>query len=111
MLTARDLAQFGYEHPMGPDWRGIMDIDPVKLSREKIIKFCDEIDTQAIRDIFPVGTPKEVAQSFKGFVDAGLRVPKIMDYGGMAGRSSPRARPQKVREAEDELLRLCGDAA
>ena len=70
---------------MGPDWRGIHDFDPVRLSRERIIQFCNDLDTQAIRDIFPVGSVRHVAAKFKGFIDAGMRVFKVMDYGGMAG--------------------------
>lgn len=111
MQTSKDLEQFGYQHPMGDNWRGIMDFDPVKLSREKIIEFCEALDTQAIRDIFPVGTAKQVAAKFKGFADAGMRVFKVMDYGGMAGAKFAAKSAQKVREVEDEVLRLCGDVA
>lgn len=111
MLTAQDLAKFGYQHPMGPEWRGIQDFDPVKLSREAIIRFCEEVDTQAIRDIFPVGTPQEVARKFKGLADAGMRVFKVLDYGGMAGAKFAATSAAKVRETEDEVLRLCGDLA
>ncbi len=106
MLTAHDLQQFGYEHPMGPKWRGIQDFDPGVLTRERIIEFCDAIDTQAIRDIFPCGTPKQVAQKIKAFCDAGLRVYKIMGYGGMAGLKFGATSEQRVRETEDELERL-----
>lgn len=111
MLTSKDLEQFGYKHPMGSDWRGIMDFNPVKLSREKIIKFCEELDTQAIRDIFPVGTPAQVARKLKGMVDAGMRIFKILDYGAMAGAKFAAKSAEKVRQAEDELLRLCGEIA
>ena len=111
MQTAGDLRQFGYEHPMGPEWRGIQDFDPVRLSRERIIQFCDALDTQAIRDIFPVGTPKQVAAKFKGFADAGMRVFKVMDYGGMAGARFAAKSGAKVLEVEDEVVRLCGDIA
>ena len=106
MLTAADLRQFGYEHPMGPDWRGILDLDPVRLSRERIIQFCNDLDTQAIRDIFPVGSPKQVAAHFKGMADAGMRVFKVMDYGGMAGAKYAAKSAHKVIEVEDEVLRL-----
>ena len=33
-------------------------------------------------------------------------MPKILDYGGMAGLKFAARSPQKVREAEDELMRL-----
>ncbi len=107
MLTAEDLRKFGHDHPMGPDWRGIMDFDPVKLSREKMLKFCAEMNPQAILDIFPCGTPKQVAAKMKGFCDAGLRVFKLMEYGSMGGLKFSANSAAKVREAEDELLRLC----
>ena len=106
MLTANDLKQFGYRHPMGPDWRGVMDFDPVKLSRAKIIEFCNDVDTQAIRDIFPCGTPKRVAEKMKGYCDAGMRVFKLMEYGAMGGLQFGASSAAKVREAEDELLAL-----
>jgi phthiodiolone/phenolphthiodiolone dimycocerosates ketoreductase len=106
MITAQDLAPFGYEHPMGPDWRGIQDFDPFKLSREKMLRFCDDMDPQSIRDVLPVGTPKQVAQKLKGYCDAGMRVFKLFDYGSMAGLKFGAASAQKVRDAEDELLRM-----
>ena len=94
MLTAEDLAQVRLPAPDGAglarrSWTSI----PVKLSREKIIEFCDEVDTQAIRDIFPCGTPQQVARKVKGFCDAGMRVFKLMDYGGMGGLEVRRRAP------------------
>ena len=107
MQTAQDLAEFGYKHPMGDSWRGIHDFDPVRLSREEIIRFCDALDVQAIRDIFPVGDVASVAKKFKGFVDAGMRVFKVMDYGGMAGAKFAAKSAAKARAVEDEVMRLC----
>jgi phthiodiolone/phenolphthiodiolone dimycocerosates ketoreductase len=106
MLTAEELRSFGHEHPMGPTWRGYQDINPGILTRERIIQFCNEVDTRAITDLLPVGTPQQVARKFKGFCDAGMRVFKVMDYGGMAGLKFAGASAAKVRETEDEVLRL-----
>jgi phthiodiolone/phenolphthiodiolone dimycocerosates ketoreductase len=105
-LPAAIMRQFGYEHPLGADWRGYHDIDPRVLTREKILAMLEKVDVQSILDIVPHGTPKQVARIVKGFCDAGLRVPKILDYGGMAGLEYAARSPQKVREAEDELMRL-----
>ncbi|MDG2004240.1 MAG: LLM class flavin-dependent oxidoreductase [Novosphingobium sp.] len=107
MQTAKDLKQFGYEHPMGPTWRGIHDLDPAVLTRDRIIQFCDELDTNAIRDIFPVGTPKEVAVQIKGFIDAGAKTFKLMEYGAMGGAKFGAPSAAKVRECEDEIAKLC----
>jgi phthiodiolone/phenolphthiodiolone dimycocerosates ketoreductase len=57
----------------------------------------------------PHGTPKEVAKIIKTFVDAGLRVPKILDYGAMAGLKYAASSAANVRAAEDELIQLCDD--
>ena len=44
-------------------------------------------------------------------VDAGLRVPKILDYGAMAGLDYAATSAENVRAAEDELIALCGGVA
>lgn len=109
-VSAETLQGFGYEHPMGQDWRGFHDIDPASLTRERIIDFLDRVDPEAILAVLPHGTPKQVAQTIKTYVDAGLRVPKILDYSALAGLRYSAASAANVRETEDELMRLCGDA-
>jgi len=106
MITADDLRRFGHEHPMGRSWRGYQDIDPGALTRERIVDFCRDVDTQALLDLIPCGTPKQVAQKLAGFCEAGMRVFKILDYGAMAGLEFGAASAPRVREAEDELLAL-----
>ena len=106
--SAEALRQFGFEHPLGDKWRGYQDINPEVLPRERILDMLKKTNVEAIRKIIPCGTPKEVAHRVKGFVDAGMRVVKIMDYGGVAGLKFAARSAQKVREAEDELMRLVG---
>jgi phthiodiolone/phenolphthiodiolone dimycocerosates ketoreductase len=108
-VSADMLRTFGFEHPMGENWRGYQDIDPATLTRERIVDFLDRVDPESILAVVPHGTPKQVASVISEYVDAGLRVPKIMDYGGMAGLAYAAASADNVREAEDELIRLCGD--
>jgi phthiodiolone/phenolphthiodiolone dimycocerosates ketoreductase len=107
-IPANVMAKHGFKHPMGDDWRGIHDIDPGKLPREKIVWLLKETNVDALRKIFPCGTPKEIARIYKGYADAGMRVPKMIDYGGMAGTKFAVRSAKNVREAEDELLRLVG---
>jgi phthiodiolone/phenolphthiodiolone dimycocerosates ketoreductase len=106
MLTADEMRRFGYDHPMGPTWRGYQDINPGILTRERVARFVDDVDTQALRDILPCGTPHQVAAKLKGFCDAGMRVFKVLDYGTMAGLRFGPGSAAKVRETEDEVLRL-----
>ena len=81
------------------------------MTRERIIAMLDKIDPEAILAVTPHGSPKRIAQIVKGYVEAGLCVPKILDYSGMAGLAYAPRSAQKVREAEDELMRLLGSGA
>ena len=108
-ISAELLRSLGFEHPMGEHWRGYQDIDPATLTRERVVEFLDRVEPESILAVVPHGTPKQVAQEVKNYVDAGLRVPKILDYGGMAGLSYSAASAENVRDVEDELMRLCGD--
>lgn len=107
-LPADFLRANGFEHPMGPDWHGIHDLDPGKVTRDVIIDLIKKVDGKMLSAVVPHGSPKKIAQFYKGYVDAGMRVPKIMDYGSMAGAKFAANSGKKVREAEDEFLRLVG---
>ncbi|KUI01728.1 LLM class flavin-dependent oxidoreductase [Mycobacterium sp. IS-3022] len=108
-VSAGVLRKAGFEHPMGEDWRGYQDIDPAVLTRERIVDFLERVQPEMILAMVPHGTPKQLARVIKEYVDAGLRVPKIMDYGAMAGLRYTAQSAQNVREVEDELMHLCGD--
>jgi phthiodiolone/phenolphthiodiolone dimycocerosates ketoreductase len=105
-IPAEVMRKHGFGHPLGDGWRGYQDVDPAKLPRDRILDMLKKVDVDAIRAIVPNGTPQKVARTLQGFVEAGLRVPKILDYGGMAGLAYAARSAQKVREAEDELMRL-----
>ena len=107
-IPAQIMRQYGFEHPLGDGWRGYQDINPEVLPRERILAMLEKVNVEAILAVVPHGTPQQVARTLKGFVEAGLRVPKILDYSGMAGLKFAARSAQNVREAEDELLRLVG---
>ncbi len=92
-----------------PDWRGFQDIDPAVLTRDRIVEFLAKVRPEMMLAVVPHGTPKEVAAIIKTFVDAGLRVPKILDYSAMAGLGHAASSAANVLAAEDALLALCGD--
>ena len=94
---------------MGQDWGGFHDIDPGALTRDRLVEFLGRVEPEMILAMVPHGTPKDVAHRVKEFVDAGLRVPKILDYGAMAGLEFAAQSARNVREAEDELMQLCGE--
>jgi phthiodiolone/phenolphthiodiolone dimycocerosates ketoreductase len=102
------MRRHGYAHPLGDQWRGIHDINPGVLTRERIVALLEKVDPRSILAVLPHGGPKRIAEIVKGYLDAGVRVPKILDYGGMAGLKFAARSARKVREAEDELIRLAG---
>jgi len=73
----------------------------------RIVDFLDRVEPEAILAVVPHGTPQQVARIIKSYVEAGLRVPKILDYGAMAGLEFSAASAANVRRTEDELLTLC----
>jgi phthiodiolone/phenolphthiodiolone dimycocerosates ketoreductase len=100
------IRKFGYTHPFGDDWQGIHELDPRKMTREIIVDFLSKVDARMVLDVIPNGTPKQMAQRMKAYVDAGARIPNFLDYGAMAGAQYAARSPAKVRAAEDELMRL-----
>jgi phthiodiolone/phenolphthiodiolone dimycocerosates ketoreductase len=102
------MRERGFAHPMGDDWKGIHDINPATLTRDRIIDFLGKVDPKAVLAVVPHGSPRRVAEVIKHYVDAGLRVPRVLDYSGMAGLAFGARSAAKVRETEDELLRLTG---
>ncbi|TAL04279.1 MAG: LLM class flavin-dependent oxidoreductase [Rhodospirillaceae bacterium] len=108
-IPAALMRQHGFAHPMGENWRGIHDINPGLLTRDIIVDLLKRVNVDAIRAIVPNGSPQKIARYYKTFVDAGARVPKILDYGGQAGSKFRAVSGRKVREAEDELMRLVGE--
>ncbi|WP_425004342.1 LLM class flavin-dependent oxidoreductase [Mycolicibacterium sp. S3B2] len=109
-LTADALRAAGYDHPMGQRWRGIQDIDPRALTRDRLLRLVDEVDPAAILSVVPHGTPKQIAEQIAAFGQAGARVVSVLDYSAMAGQDYAAVSPKKVREVEDVLLRLAGSA-
>lgn len=107
-VPAHVLRRFGFDHPMGADWGGFHELNPATLTRERIVEFLAKVDPEAILAVVPHGTPNQVARTIKSYVDAGLRVPKILDYATMAGLDFSAASAANVRRTEDELLTLCG---
>jgi phthiodiolone/phenolphthiodiolone dimycocerosates ketoreductase len=107
-LTADALRSTGHLHPMGEHWRGIQDIDPRVLTRDRLLRLFDEVEPAAILSVVPHGTPKQVAEQIAAFGEAGARVVSVLDYSGMAGQAYAAESARKVREVEDALLQLTG---
>ena len=107
-LTADALAEAGHRHPMGERWRGIQDIDPRVLTRDRLLALFEQVDPAAILSVVPHGTPQQVAEQIAEFGEAGARVVSVLDYSGMAGRAFAAESARKVRAVEDLLLARTG---
>jgi len=105
-IPAYVLRERGFEHPLGEAWRGIQDLDPGVLTRDRILAMLKKFQPEALRSVVPTGSPKQIARMLKAYIDAGLRIPKVLDYGSMAGLKFAARSAEKVREVEDELIRL-----
>lgn len=105
-VDAETMRQHGWKHPLGEDWRSFQDINPAVLPRERVVKLIKETNPEWILKLRNCGTPKEVARKLMGYVDAGLRVPKILNYAGVAGLKYGARAAQRVVETENELLKL-----
>lgn len=110
-IPAEVLRERGHQHPLGEDWRGMQDIDPAKFPRERILDMLARTRPEHILSVVEHGSPQQIAAKYKGYVDAGMRVAKLLDYSGMAGLKFAASSAEKVRQAEDELMRLVGGAA
>ncbi|MBV9869867.1 MAG: LLM class flavin-dependent oxidoreductase [Frankiaceae bacterium] len=109
-LTAESFRVRGYMHPMGEQWRGIQDIEPGKLSRERLMELFDDVDPAAILSVVPHGTPEQVAGHLADLHEAGMQVAAVLDYGGMAGQDFASRSAAKVQAVETAAMRLVGAA-
>jgi phthiodiolone/phenolphthiodiolone dimycocerosates ketoreductase len=98
----------GFDHPLGEGWKGIHDIDPGALTRERVLEFLGQVKPEMVRAALPTGTSAEVARQIAAYVQAGARVCKVLDYSTMAGTKFGAASAGKLRAVEEELLRICG---
>jgi phthiodiolone/phenolphthiodiolone dimycocerosates ketoreductase len=106
-IDAADLRSVGFEHPMGPGWRGIHDLDPAKLTRDVVLDLLTRTTPEMLKAWVPHGPPHKIAAHYKQYADAGAQVIKMLDYGSMAGIRFAAASARRSREAEDALLRIC----
>ncbi len=83
-------------------------MNPGAFTREDIIGVLKKVNVDAILAVIPHGTPQKVARTLKGYVDAGMEVCKILEYSTMAGLKFAAKSAKKIRDTEDELMRLAG---
>ena len=56
------MEQFGFEHPMGEEWRGFQDINPGALTRERILAMLAKVDTERSSPSCPTARHSKIAR-------------------------------------------------
>ncbi|VVJ20718.1 Uncharacterised protein [Amycolatopsis camponoti] len=69
---------FGAEHPLGPDFRGAMDLLPHRYGRAQVEAAIRAAPDELVASRVVAGTPKQVRDRIGGLVDAGLRHPVLV---------------------------------
>lgn len=73
LAPAYTWSEAGAEHPMGPEFRGLIDFIPQRYSRKEIDAAIDAVPVDLLADQMLWGTPKAVRGRLEDFVEAGLR--------------------------------------
>lgn len=61
------------EHPLGPDFRGIVDFIPSEHSSDEIVAAMAKVPTDIVAENVLWGTPERIRHSLETQIDAGLR--------------------------------------
>ncbi len=62
----------GYEHPLGKKFYGLTDFVPSRLTKEEVLDAIEKVPLEVVQESYIFGTPEEVTDQLKGFIDAGL---------------------------------------
>jgi phthiodiolone/phenolphthiodiolone dimycocerosates ketoreductase len=71
-LDAKRFAKAGYEHPLGPDFYGLVDFKPAGLPREIAIDLVNRIPFEVVHEFIWHGTAAEIYRHATEFAAAGL---------------------------------------
>ncbi len=71
--SAKQWAEFGSDHPLGPDFGGYGQLIPETLDRGEIDAAIARVPPELVRARLMSGTPRQVEATIRDFADAGLR--------------------------------------
>lgn len=63
----------GGTHPLGDEFRGIIDFVPTRFSREEIKAAMDKVPWDVMHALYPHGTPEEMAERVGAYRNAGCK--------------------------------------
>jgi phthiodiolone/phenolphthiodiolone dimycocerosates ketoreductase len=62
----------GATHPLGADFAGVSELDPVELQSERLAAHGKAITAELIRKLFLFGTAEDVVSALRPYVDHGV---------------------------------------
>jgi alkanesulfonate monooxygenase SsuD/methylene tetrahydromethanopterin reductase-like flavin-dependent oxidoreductase (luciferase family) len=84
-------------HPMGDDWAYAAKMDRhFAMTKEEVLDICDRTPREAADRVFFTGSPEEVAEKIKPYIDLGATELLIMNVAPIAGEEDFRS---QTREA------------
>ncbi|MGA9596243.1 MAG: LLM class flavin-dependent oxidoreductase [Acidimicrobiia bacterium] len=66
-------AEHGFEHPLGADFRGLVDFIPAEHPVDRLEEALSRVPVAAVAETVMWGTPHRVLDRLESYVDAGLR--------------------------------------
>jgi phthiodiolone/phenolphthiodiolone dimycocerosates ketoreductase len=93
----------GAEHPLGDGFHGLTSYIPAGMAKEEALDAIQRIPFDLVHEYFMHGTPADVVQQMRPYVDAGSSVQIILNMGVLADRSpvhSSRLYSEVVEEAD-----------
>ena len=78
--------KYGYEHPFGDQYRGIVDFTPQHHTRAELDAVIAQVPVDVMTAAGFVGTPRQVEDELAAYFDAGLRHLVIQPVGALASR-------------------------
>ena len=80
MYPGKVWAAAGATHPLGADFAGVSELDPVELEAERLAARGKQITPELIRKLFLLGTAEEVLSALRPYVDHGVNHFIIYSY-------------------------------
>ncbi len=66
-------ARAGLEHPLGPEFRGMIDFVPQHYSKAQMLDAMRQVDVDVLSQLVVWGTPESITGQLRSYVDIGLR--------------------------------------
>jgi phthiodiolone/phenolphthiodiolone dimycocerosates ketoreductase len=87
LAPATVWARCDAKHPLGEDYRGLVDLMPHQLTRAEAEKAIAQVPDKVLHEWLVVGTPRQILARLRAFSDAGLRHAVIFPTSGLVSNA------------------------